>query len=673
VTTSPHVELLAPGLELAALSRVDGRVGSVEEQIQSGLMSYRLLVINYVKNRLVEEKEITTSKILQLLNEASALFLGRFNAIVGPAAATAYIRAYQAANAGDVPVATIYALADQHTKRIAAYYDETSREGLVSGFNTFVNRQIPARVAADRAMDAYGLTPRQMSGYASLDVRQKIDSARPVSLKRRALEYIGTSIRRRVKLFATQEAHNMDLQAKQTAWLWMQDKGALSERAQKMWLTAKDEKTCKVCGPMHGKKIGIAERFELPNGIKVWVPGPHPNCRCEIRVMDLKSVSKIAKAGPGDKWYEDEFPRTKDGRFSRYRQAAPETKTEERGSIIPLAPLEMEEEVAVEEPVIETTPTLQLGPPKETLRVSPPKLKVPTPKLQVGEPKLNLGAKTRDKLEMSREKAELKLSMPSLTKLALEQEIVQQLQMAKTKEKRRTFIWPTIPIMGESRERYPVYAVLTPHDTDKLHRERLTATPEMRWIPEETVVAEYASRALEEMVMEKYTEIVHDRGGRIEMKGVDGQTYYAIVEDEDVQELVEAVAYGNYTGDPDWTGMNTVVHVQWVTDMGDDVKHWQTPERLTYGDLVDEFELDPDDFKIVIARMTDGHDSNLGRTWQDEAGSRYGLEVWRTEGDYVLEDNPNVGGIQIAGFRGKIPVKDAIPDVEMEEFGWRGD
>lgn len=291
MTTSPHVELLAPGLSLGAAA-VDGRVGSVEDQISSGLMSYRFLVINYVKSKLAEETEVTAGRIIALLDEASALFLGRFNTIVGPAAATAYVRAYQAANAGEVPIATIYALADEHTRRIGRYYDATSRDGLLQGFNTFVNRQIPTKVAADRAMDAYGLTPRQMSGYTSLDLKNPVKSASPRSLKRRGLEYIGSSIRRRSKIFASQEAHNLDLQAKQTAWMWMQDKGVLTEHAQKMWLTAKDERTCKICAPMHGKKVNVTERFELPNGIKVWVPGPHPNCRCEIRVIDLHAVSK---------------------------------------------------------------------------------------------------------------------------------------------------------------------------------------------------------------------------------------------------------------------------------------------------------------------------------------------------------------------------------------------
>ena len=30
-----------------------------------------------------------------------------------------------------------------------------------------VNRRIPARAAADRVLDAYGLTPRQMRGFTS--------------------------------------------------------------------------------------------------------------------------------------------------------------------------------------------------------------------------------------------------------------------------------------------------------------------------------------------------------------------------------------------------------------------------------------------------------------------------------------------------------------------------
>jgi hypothetical protein len=232
--------------------------------------------------------------------------------------ADAYIRAYRAAGAGDVPMSVIYDLADKHAEKIGDYFHNTSRDALAEGFNTLVNRRVPAKAAADRILDAYGLTPRQMRGFTSnKQLMMSVESVSPLDVKARARAYIDRSFTQRVRKLANQEEHNIDEQAKQFAWMWMQDKGKISPNAQKMWVTAHDERVCPVCGPLHGQKVGVNEQFRSHVG-QFWTPGLHPNCRCVVRLIENRFSKVLVRK---DDWDPREHPRGGDpenrGRFSR--------------------------------------------------------------------------------------------------------------------------------------------------------------------------------------------------------------------------------------------------------------------------------------------------------------------------------------------------------------------
>lgn len=114
-----------------------------------------------------------------------------------------------------------------------------------------------------------------------------------------------------------------------------------------MWITAKDELVCKVCGPMHRKKVKAVEPFVLPTGEKVWGPGVHPNCRCRMRLASsIKDVnytmslewdrinpfdrkrSPVSKARGNDK-----YNRNSDGQFASVESRR--TKFKERAQTDP--------------------------------------------------------------------------------------------------------------------------------------------------------------------------------------------------------------------------------------------------------------------------------------------------------------------------------------------------
>lgn len=63
------------------------------------------------------------------------------------------------------------------------------------------------------------------------------------------------------------------------------DSGAITRRVSKQFWTARDERVCPVCGPLHGEIIGFDDEFESSkNGPAVdsLTPPIHPRCRCTI-------------------------------------------------------------------------------------------------------------------------------------------------------------------------------------------------------------------------------------------------------------------------------------------------------------------------------------------------------------------------------------------------------
>jgi len=317
MTTTPYVELRYNPTDLRPrdLPKIGEFLGTPSDAIQAALMAARMRMIYEMKTEVRGLVEPTEASLLRAADLAWQAVFWRYRKISAPMMADAYIRAYRAAGAGDVPMSVIYDLADKHAEKIGDYFHGTSRDALAQGFNTLVNRRIPAKAAADRVLDAYGLTPRQMRGFTSnKQLMVPVESVSPFDVKARARAYIDKSFTTRVRKLARQEEHNIDEQAKQFAWMWMQDKGQLNKKAQKIWITAKDERVCPVCGPLHGQKVGINEQFKTHVG-QFWTPGLHPNCRCVVRLIE----NRFSKAD--DDWDPDEHPRGGDpenrGRFSR--------------------------------------------------------------------------------------------------------------------------------------------------------------------------------------------------------------------------------------------------------------------------------------------------------------------------------------------------------------------
>jgi len=51
------------------------------------------------------------------------------------------------------------------------------------------------------------------------------------------------------------------------------------------WVTAMDERVCRICGPLEGKVVKIGEPFLVLKGEQIMNSPIHPNCRCSQEVV----------------------------------------------------------------------------------------------------------------------------------------------------------------------------------------------------------------------------------------------------------------------------------------------------------------------------------------------------------------------------------------------------
>ena len=315
MTTAPYVELGFHPTDLRPrdLPRVGAFLGSPGDALEAALAVARAQMQDRIRNEIRGIADPSEAQLLRIADLAWQATFWNFRKLSAPVIADAYVRAYRRAEAGDVPMSVIYDLADKHAEKIGDYFHTSSRSALAEGFNAQVNRRVPAKAAANRVLEGYGLTPRQMRAFNSAkNLEVPVDSVMTTAVKARIRAYVDRSFTSRTRKMARQEEHNIDQQAQQFAWMWLQDKGRLSDKAQKLWITAKDERVCSVCGPLHGKRVLVNSRFRTAQG-EFWTPGLHPNCRCVVRLLEMR----FSKA---DDWNPKEHPRGGDpenkGRFS---------------------------------------------------------------------------------------------------------------------------------------------------------------------------------------------------------------------------------------------------------------------------------------------------------------------------------------------------------------------
>lgn len=638
--TQPQVELLVGGVGITA-DLFDGKGLEANVGLTEGLTAWRSFVVRELKGEVAKSPVINSAVIGQALNSLWHLFAPIYLRKTVPYVAHTFLRVFRHSDANDVPNHLIRALAVDYTMRLGDYFHESSKEALLGGFNTYVNQKLPGAAAMAKITDAYGLTARQISGVTSaVKLDPKVStSAIPITSKTK--KYVQTTFLQRIHSLSAQEQHNIEQQAQQTAWTWLIREERLPKTLVKVWLTARDERVCVVCGPLHGQRIPVLEKFETRDG-SVWTPGLHPNCRCEVRLTPVKdSVSKALLPYDGD---DDGFiydGTKKQRRYSVSDRTKMVRQTKER-PVVTGPVIEPAEEWATPTGVDYSRSTARYTRLADYSSLTADYSQAKT------EPATKTGDYSGEKADYAHRTASYE--MPAKVEQAIYQNIeltfsnaasyvspaATELKKPKKTSARLeyepTIATPTLYAVVES-EQFDVDGKINLDDSATFHASEDKAIKE-------------ANKMVNRKVHSTYRGIVDN--GENYFEADSGEL--VMVDEEDLWDLI----YAAFTlgGPPDWESMNNLVRVYAQDDeLGEKATHYPAHE------IADEIGLSYLDFQPVILRMNVGHNSSLGETGQMSAHS----DDWQTSGVYLTEEI--MPGIST---RALTKMYEIIPDVETE-------
>lgn len=594
-----------------------------EHAFHHALLAYRILLIKQAKEEAMRAPlaALTERGVRTILDNVWSLARLGLTDLLAPALVGEYLAAFQAVNAGDVDMATLNKLARAYAEKVGDYFHQTSTQALLSGFNTYVNRRVPPKIAFDRMIEAYGLTPRQITAMVNLKEAAAVASNRPRVPDQQRRQYVAKSLSTRMRNISRQEDHTLRQTAKTLAWAWAQDKGLLHESARKIWITAKDERVCPVCGPLHGQRVPVDQPFLDEDGNKIYGP-PHMMCRCDIRL--LKPVSKIRK----DLWDavdEREHPRGNDGRWVKVRER-------DTSTIIETAPEGTESS---------QTPASKIGGSK--IGGTSPTSKIGGPK--IGAPKIEAKpalSRITQAITASLITAKIKADPPERIRARRDEQKIAAVMRAQDRIKPRyTGDIELSPVVSLPS---PVYAAVFEHmfdGEDYLNLDDSVVftdleTAQDHFYQEQDFVLEQNMRTIALAMSDQdvdggflavpYNE--HD----LNIRPGEGRKIVGHMDVDSLSLIADAAS--------DWQGnVSEPVEVEWwMYEYGEKserlgttlVDSWELFTRLDV-----EAEQAPE---MLIVRLDTGWmDEESGQTTdQDHSGTKYGFESWHTRGRYKV-------------------------------------
>lgn len=142
-----------------------------------------------------------------------------------------------------------------------------------------INKGLRGDSLGKQVQSVYGLDPRSMNRVLNFLSQEK----KPRNLT--VLDIASELLTKRAKVIGDVQSFTGLNFGRQLTYLEAMDSGLLPKSARKVWVTAIDERVCKVCRPMDGVHVGLMDTFQIRTGagdIRLLVPPVHPNCRCTV-------------------------------------------------------------------------------------------------------------------------------------------------------------------------------------------------------------------------------------------------------------------------------------------------------------------------------------------------------------------------------------------------------
>jgi SPP1 gp7 family putative phage head morphogenesis protein len=177
------------------------------------------------------------------------------------------------------------AYAERRAGQLIKGLDAGQREAVRTLLSGAIREGLPVREIAPLVRSVIGLDPRQTT--ALLNLRQSLlkDGMSPAKLTARTEAYRNKAIRQRARLIARTEVMDAMNAGVQDGWEQMEGRGVFPRGyVVREWLASFDERTCVICAPLDGLRVGIDDTFDGYDR-----PPAHPACRC---TMGLTTVDE---------------------------------------------------------------------------------------------------------------------------------------------------------------------------------------------------------------------------------------------------------------------------------------------------------------------------------------------------------------------------------------------
>ena len=154
--------------------------------------------------------------------------------------------------------------------------NEAQRNSLRVLLRRAINEGWTQEKLADAIIRRVGLTDRDALAVDNYEQKLKSEGYTPARIRQLSAQYGKRLLSRRGQTIAHYEVVEAYARAQRELWEEAKEDRQMAWNATRRWVTHKDERTCIVCAPMHGKRARVGEPY--PNGLIG--PPAHPNCRC---------------------------------------------------------------------------------------------------------------------------------------------------------------------------------------------------------------------------------------------------------------------------------------------------------------------------------------------------------------------------------------------------------
>jgi len=313
---------------------IDDAIGVAGEELSGppvlaialGLGAAFLLYRKFMQRKLREElaknpKYGTSAEAIgELVIRISSVYMGKWKPTLAVNLALGYAAGLQQVRHSN-PQWT-QAAAAQYADSLGDNINAVSMQAMMEGVQSQINRGVPARVAIDRAIDAFGVAPKSMKSLVNIWTRTPATATTAGKVPNRIIDAadskIAQAITERAKLIGDSEARLTMNASKAMFWAYQAENGDIPAAAEKEWITARDERTCPVCAPLNRQRVLVTEKFESSIG-PILAPGVHPRCRCSLKLhlnLHLSDIGDRENMSISKSRGADAYDRDRSGQFA---------------------------------------------------------------------------------------------------------------------------------------------------------------------------------------------------------------------------------------------------------------------------------------------------------------------------------------------------------------------